>query len=518
MPVDSDHRASTAARVVLAAAAAFSGGCAVMQPYQIHYAAYSEGPKWCAAAKVHHDRSAIAFARRVQTNLLCQAQQHSAFASGLGAALIPLAGLVAYKGVSGAGTHNIAALSTAGFAAYSVGTYVYRPRDLIYLSGISTIDCAVRLTSPAIVDPALREQLETAMHDGDATAWFLRASTQLDTFGAAIGKAGDVLSELRALAGDLDHGALRSVREQAREAIAQADDELAEHDSAYRALDDDLGGLRARAASYSQRVANRLANSRIAERDLYTAVEAIQAQVSLQLASMQPDPKALASLLSGLKFPAPATPAPASVAKPAAHALRVAEDAEAAAPPLFALGFDPDADLPDDALALRARTRAAIARLAAALDATRTARRNLDTSVLAIHRIVAAEEALIATGEDPIDLARLVADCSLDAHRPVPLTVSVPPGGLDIANGATIRIPVVGGAKPYSATVVDPPAKGALAIQIVVGLGNAQVLEMTASGFEAAATLHVLVQDARGALQSFAIDVAPPAAEEEDES
>lgn len=274
-------------RVVLAGAIAFAlTGCAgVWQPYVLPYEAIGVNVASCSGRGTAGGGSATGSgfqcAQALQAQLASKLQDHALLDSISGSALLPLASLVAYKGVYDSNAHNVAALAAGGFAAYGVAQYLTsHPRELIYVSGIGALDCAMMVS----VTPA-----DTALADIE------RQSNAVDTViaeaAASATRAGDALSKLKLRkANGVDADALQ----QKAAAFERAASMLQA-----RRLAVHFRILRARHASVS------------ADAELRVAALRIVGEVNKQIALLTPDPKSIQSQLSALALPTAPAPAPA---------------------------------------------------------------------------------------------------------------------------------------------------------------------------------------------------------------
>lgn len=136
-------------RLAVICAATLLSGCAMTNPYVLPYSGASRGTSDPWHCDESTDHPAVCRVRTLQGALARHLRDHTQFGAITGSLLLPLAGLIAYKGATGGGNHNIAALSSAGFSGYGITQYLYkRPRELIYVSGISALDCAISLAQP----------------------------------------------------------------------------------------------------------------------------------------------------------------------------------------------------------------------------------------------------------------------------------------------------------------------------------------------------------------------------------
>ena len=166
----------------------------------------------------------IAFARSVQGQLSCFARQHSEFAAAMGYGLIPLAALVSYKSFAGANPHHLAALAAGGAAGYGIARYQYRPRDLVYLMGVTAVDCAVQVAQPSILTPKQRTSVETRQGE------LAKAAESLDRADRALSEAAPGLDEAHRLiagTGGRERKAANAIVAELRSLAATAHDDVA---------------------------------------------------------------------------------------------------------------------------------------------------------------------------------------------------------------------------------------------------------------------------------------------------
>jgi hypothetical protein len=92
---------------------------------------------------------AICYADDVRARYRDALANQDSLSTGLGAALIPLTGIIGYQGISGVNGHAIAATSLAGAAALGTGTYLHSaPRQMVYAESSAAITCAIGLVAP----------------------------------------------------------------------------------------------------------------------------------------------------------------------------------------------------------------------------------------------------------------------------------------------------------------------------------------------------------------------------------
>lgn len=488
--------------LVVAVTAILGSGCQVFQPYVIprHYSEKPTRGSFCNApppkmetessnAKYTDLGTEVAFARSVQRQLSCFARHHAEFAAAMGYTLIPLAALVSYKGFAEAGPHNIAALAAGGAAGYGIARYQYKPRDITYLAGVTAIDCAVQVAQPSILTPNQLKYVDEQKTHLD------EASKALDAAASEIASATDDLEEMNRLAQALADTATRKL---VRSYVAIQEKRAA-------SLSQDLASLRTRAAAANSRAISLRQYDTIARKDLVNTVEGIVHAVNAQIATQQPDPAVLASLVSPLKMPA----AQAAASTTDAGA---ADDEDNAGK----LG-----DALQESLQRDMKSGTAKATYSTKVSADRN---HLDVLVEQVKTKLSTAQQKLQTARTPIEdaethftalstptnLARLHKQCSIDVQAKAPLTVSLPTGGITVTSGgAAASVPVVGGSKPYSATIVDTTEKGTLAADLKVGVGDAYTLVLAAKDFSEAKTVRVIVQDALGQAVEISVQVKP---------
>lgn len=458
------------------------------------------------------DREAVRYALATQDRMQRAAHQHAMTATGSGAALIPLASLIAYKGFAGAGSHNIAALSTAGAAALGVTNWVYRPRDVVYLSGAAAIHCAIDVTAPAIIPDSIWNEFHSGRARIAETSHALESSVTRSVNARSL--VGAARTALRVAAIDIGRARLAGVGISAE---ASETEKLAARLNVLTAALDDLetrrNDLGARLVDAAKSMETKPQRDHEARRALISATRRIIGEVNLQLTSDRPDPAKLAALVPQLKLPVKQAAMPTTDAKQPAAASEAVKKISALA---TAEGGDlktMQADGPmQESPLLQKATRSvaaageAVARAAEELGLLRS---DLDLVETRVSEIVAATRAISITSDE---LAGVVEQCGLERSMPTPLALATPDAGARIKPGGSIRLPIVGGVKPYAAVVPTPPAEGSLTVEIVEGLGNSRTLVLSASKPASAGTYAVIVQDARGKVASMdvAIDTAQP--------
>jgi hypothetical protein len=456
---------------------------------------------------------AVRFAMATQHRLHKAAHDHALSVSGAGAVLIPLASLVAYKGFAGGNSHNIAALATAGAAALGVTNYVYRPRDMVYLSGAAAVQCAIETTSPSIIADSIRVPFEEAKRDIAAQSTVLlgmppkldSAWKSVTSARAAVGKAVKHASDVKAGGGVMPDAAML------QETVQELDDATTSLQS-QEARHKELGS---RLVSAANQIAEMPQADYHARKTLIDATRRIIGEVNIQLAMDRPDPAKLAGLVPQLKLPAKAASSPTAqgggdAAKSAVPRTNESTDLSKA---LAEAELSPSTMSSKFNKVLIEQSRASTAAARDAVAVVSRDVRSLVTALNAMETEIASIEAVIRrTSVTEGDVVRLVEQCGLDKSLPVPLKVSVPAGGAKLKQGEVLRLPVVGGSKPYAPVVTSSPKGTGVALEIVEGMGNSRTLVVTAPKEASVGDYLLLVQDARGRADaiSLKVEAAPP--------
>lgn len=447
------------------------------------------------------ESDALRFARASQDRLQRAAHEHALMASGSGALLIPLASLIAYKGFAGGNSHNIAALATGGAAALGVTNYVYRPRDIVYLSGAAAIQCAIDTTAPSMLSDVVR---------ADASAFSERRPSLLVTLSDAVTKGAAERANLEAAEKSLQ-SAMAAVA--TARGIDPAAAEVSRH--AGRSIDEARGlldvvlarrdALAARLVSTANRAVESTQGDREARRTLIRATQRIIGEVNVQLTNDRPDPTKLAALVPQLKLPT-------KPAEAATDATDASDESAAAAKQRFVAKLEATRLLGARAMealdvgdgSMRSEARAAAGTAHGVLEAVSALNAELDAVEVALADIEASAPAAGVSGGD---IARIVENCGLDKSLPKPLTIATPDGGATVVQGESLRLPIVGGTKPYAAVASSSPNVGRIDLEIIEGMGNSRTLVATASSDATTGTYVVLIQDARGGMVSVGIAV-----------
>ncbi|HEY2395251.1 MAG TPA: hypothetical protein VGH81_04605 [Rudaea sp.] len=462
-------------------------GCQVFQPYVIPNHFNEVGGKtnqWCGSSNASVDE--VAYARSIERQLSCFARQHAEFASAVGYTLIPLAALVAYQGFTQANPHNIAALSSAGFAAYGIANYQYKPRDVIYLAGVAAVDCAIQVTTPSILSPS-----QVADLDGRYATFSRQMQSVFEDVAAAndrLTRANDALVDARlqraSIKTSTDKKALLDALDSALDAVGT----LLSADLAALASANDAVTL------LPKRYVTVKATDAQVRKELASTAESIVNSVNSQIATMVPNPASLSSMLSSLKLPAAAQPAaattpPASgaaandkIATAASALLASKAKVKSAGNAAAAHGLAPP-DPADDVLR--------------ALDSARSQMAVAELLISRANQKLAPLGASLDAITAPTGLDKLYKDCAIDVKVKVPLSIAVPKDGVTVQSGGqAVSMPITGGTGKYSPVVVNPPAKGTLTADIKQGSGNSSVLSLQAKDFaEDVNGMIVIVQD-----------------------
>jgi len=462
-------------------------GCQVFQPYVIPNHFNEAGGKtnqWCGSSTAPADE--VAYARSIERQLSCFARQHAEFASAVGYTLIPLAALVAYQGFTQANPHNIAALSSAGFGAYGIANYQYKPRDVIYLAGVAAVDCAIQVTTPSILSLG-----QVADLDGRYATFSQQVQSVFDDVSAAndrLTRANDALVDARSrrarIKASTDKKALSDALDSALDAVGTR---LSADLAALASANDAITLLPKRY------VAVKATDAQV-RKELASTAESIVNSVNSQIATMVPNPASLASMLSSLKLPAAAqsaaaTTPPASgaaandkIAAAASALLASKAKIKSASNAVAAHGFSPP-DPADDILR--------------SLDAARSQMAAAELLISHANQRLAPFGASLDALAAPTSLDKLYKDCAIDVKVRVPLSIAVPKDGVTVQSGGQpVSMPITGGTGKYSPVVVNPPAKGTLTADIKQGSGNSSVLSLQAKDFaEDVNGVIVIVQD-----------------------
>lgn len=249
-----------------------TASCATINPYVLPYEPTPKDidekkpPRTCTDS----EHSSVCKLRQFQAELGRKLKEHTVTGAVSGSLLMPLASIIAYKGATGAGTHNIAALSAGGFSGYGTTQYLYkRPRELIYVSGISALDCAIRVSQPYLWEESKKSTAARVEATGAVNSLKSQAKDFNDHYFSGLPTP---LEQEFLSTGDL----LSARLELARAYAAQR-----------RALSDQY------------------------EAEMVAAAYRVVAEVNKQLALLAPDPESLQSKLGGLALPAAAPAAPA---------------------------------------------------------------------------------------------------------------------------------------------------------------------------------------------------------------
>lgn len=271
-------------RIGLVSTIALLSGCAsILNPYVLPYentipASGDPGP----------DHPAVRRVRGLQGDIAKRLRDQTTFGATTGSLLLPLASLVAYKGATGGGSHNIAALSSGGFAGYGVTQYLYkRPRELIYVSGLSAMDCAVTLAQPYL--------------------WISKVPTDdaRQKINALRPLAAELRTELRDQSNPVRAHLLSLVDPNTQTAIT----------SAIAGIEDEVDLLDARLTLSVARLSERSELSDQMAAELTAAAYRIVGMVNQQLAFLAPDPERIQSQIAALTLPV-ALPATAPPSQP----------------------------------------------------------------------------------------------------------------------------------------------------------------------------------------------------------
>lgn len=482
----------------VAIAALSLSACQVFQPYVIpeHYGS-TGGPKnhGCSASPdskppAPNWTDEVDYARAVQRQLSCFARHHAEFASAEGYVFIPLAALIAYQGFKGANPHNIAALSTAGFAAYGIANYQYKPRDVIYLSGVAAIGCAIQLTSPSILSRTQEENLESAYNTFLANR--VQVGESISNATANLASAESHLMEARQERAQIPAvAATRPVRD----AVDTAIDAVVTRTNSVRSV---VTTTRDAAANLPKRYEAAVSTSDQARKDLASATESIVHAVNQQISTMIPDPASLASMLSAFKLPSAAEPAATTT-----ESTGVGDSDEKIEKAVQFTHRGPDKGplLPADAVDHGTRALRA-------LQAAQTDLAKAEDNLSVARTFAGSIDGYLEPINTPNKLEQVYKECSIDVKAKVPLTIAVPKEGVTVQNGGqAVELPITGGSGKYNPVVTNPQAKGTLSIAVKQGTGNSSVLSISAKDFEKDADMSVLVQDDAGSATSLTVKV-----------
>ena len=412
---------------------------------------------------------------------------HAAFATALGESLIPLAGLVAYKGVFGKNQHHVAALATGGAAGYALGNYLYKPTEEIYLTGVSAIECAQRMTDARKIAPT-----DAAFLQGVVDAGRYSSDSQFRADfdrGVALRKEAEIPGELMDRVGNAaealkQEAADRSCRTESKASSGAIAAAVSHVDDQRRTI----GDIEQRLENAQAAARNLIRESSRAERDLCRAADQIRTDINHMLTRQQADPSTLAGTLSALKNPAPAAGASGTGTSknstPAPTTDQISGNLMLGAP----LG---GCDLSDKLASLQieeSRLDAAVA--------------DADHAVEGIQRTLTDA----APADSQVDV--LLRKCGVGAvEKPALLSLSVT-GTIEIAQGTSYQVAISGGRSPYKWILPnEKPVTGSIDVTKVGSdaVGNAikiAVAEKTTTG-----PYGVVVIDADGSTQSFTVKV-----------
>lgn len=203
----------------------------------------------------------------MQSELASKLRDHALLDSASGAALLPLAALVSYKGVYSTNAKHVAALAAGGFAAYGVTQYLTsHPRELIYVSGIATLDCAIMVGLTPPHASQIRSALQTSKDASHALSLVDNSPVQLNLLNPGTSGSKAIKDLAEALGTKVL--AARARKELADIRVAEASSEAEDIDGQLRSV-----SLR------------------------------IVGEVNRQIATLTPDPNSIQSKLTSLALP-----------------------------------------------------------------------------------------------------------------------------------------------------------------------------------------------------------------------
>lgn len=436
-------------RIGLSTAALYAGilagmaGCSVLQS---PYALSPDAKKWFrkedqsqCSAQVYActDQPGMA-AQCIENQFEHALYEHATFSSLTGEALIPLAAIVGYRAMYKNG-RNPKALAAGGLALYGISSYAYsKPREAIYLTGVSALECAQRLADVQRLDAESAAELrgiaggpntDTKHDDAYREGIALRSNADV---GSATFAASTALKSLKnfSAACNRTESVKLAGKAQARSTARQAK----------------LHELSSRLQTTQNAARALLAADREADRQLCRVSNRIRVDVNHMLEAQSADPAALAKSLSVFSIGKSQQIAPTGMTGTAeTAALAGAADAGSDTPHNAHAADHCDADAKD---LVRMETEAD-----AALKATQAAIEQIELQISLAHA-------------GPLDEDALLNQCGVQSVAIPSAFVVSATDTVQIAQGGTIQVPVSGGRTPYHALVGNPPKTGKLLAQI----------------------------------------------------
>ena len=430
--------------------------------------------------------------------------EHALFSNIVGEMLIPLAGIVAYRSTYKHG-RNVLALATGGATIYGVSSYLYKkPQEEIYLTGVSALECAVRIADSQTLGDEDRAMLQALISPQTGTAITSQGpnASRLHTAAEQGKKLRDDADRQQQVAKDKSEyftagltslSSLRSnntckLSKSALTTVQQYLTDAQMHDQALQGRFQELDARLGRAESNARALLRKDAQ---VDQQLCHAADQIRTDVNHMLVTQTADLAKLASTISVLKFPdaAPQSSTPLSTSTPT--------------PPGNSSGFgfeytsNADSDVPEKPCAVENLNNELLSRekaLSVALDAEQSVIEQVENSISAVTPIGALNDDLFA-------------QCNVDTvAKPKPLAVTTG-GDLSIEQGTSRQVLVSGGHPDYSAVLGNPPTPGAIAVKSGGDRSSGYFINISPNSSAAAVSYNIIVVDSAGATTSFTFKV-----------